>query len=134
MKKEDKDLISNDVLDTLVVLEKLQLKRRSLLKQASLLGVIAIVIIGLGAYGSYAEWTNFPIFQAVIAAGAILLAIAFRPIQQCKDEIHLTEKKLRELESLLKKDNLEYEADVHVSRDSKGEYVVKKSIKLITIK
>ncbi|MGH1388175.1 hypothetical protein [Kordia sp.] len=130
----DKETISTELLDTLVVLEKLKLKRKSLLKQASLLIIIALVIIGLGAYGSNAEWTNFPIFQATIAAGGILLAIAFRPIQQCKNQMDIEEKKLQELESLLKKDNLEYKADVRVSFDDKGEYVVQKNIKLISIK
>lgn len=134
MKIEGKDLISAELLNTLVVLEKLKLKRKSLFKEASLLGIVALVIIGLGAYGSIAEWTEFPILQATIAAGGILLAIAFRPIQQCKNQMNIEEKKLQELESLLKKDNLEYKADVHVSRDDTGEYVVKKNIKLISIK
>ncbi|MFK7747782.1 MAG: hypothetical protein AB8B65_05305 [Kordia sp.] len=134
MKKEDQERISTELLDTLVVLEKLKLKPKSLFKQASLLGFAAIIIIGLGAYGSVSEWTDFPILQAAIAAGGILLALAFRPIQKHKKEIDLTRKKQRTLEALLKEDNLEYKADVQVSLDSKGKYVVKKNIKLITIK
>ncbi|MCH2193088.1 hypothetical protein [Kordia sp.] len=134
MEKEDKEYFSVEVLNNLVEIEKLKLKQRELLIKGSTLGIIALAIIGLGAYGSSAEWTTFPIFQATIAAGGILLAIAFRPIQQCKKQIDIHEKKLRELESLLKKNNLEYTADVQVSRDQKGAYIVKKSIKLITIK
>jgi hypothetical protein len=134
MNEEEKQTIQIEILNTLVDIKKLQLTRKSLLKEASVLGIIALAIMGAGAYGSMERWTDFPIFQASIAAGGILLAIAFRPLQQCKGEIDLYEKKLSELESLLKKNNLEYKADVRVSRDSKGEYVVQKSIKLGTIK
>lgn len=134
MNEEEKQAIQIEILNTLVDIKKLQLTRKSLLKEASVLGIIALGIMGVGAYGSMERWTDFPIFQAAIAAGGILLAIAFRPLQQCKGEIDLYEKKLSELESLLKKNNLEYKADVRVSRDSKGEYVVQKSIKLGTIK
>ena len=134
MDAQESERISANILDTLVMIEKLKLKRKNLLKQASLLVIIAFVIIGLGVYGSVAEWTEFPIFQASIAAGGILLAIAFRPIQQYKNQMNIEEKKLQELESLLKKDNLDYKADVHVLRDKKEEFVVEKSIKLITLK
>ncbi len=129
----DTSLISTELLDVLVTIEKLQKKRKSLLKEASILGIIALIIIGVGAYGSIAEWTEFPIFQGTIAAGGILLAIAFRPLQQCKKEIDIHEKKALELHELLKNNNLDYTADIRVSYDEKGEYVVKKSIKLFTI-
>ncbi|PTX61635.1 hypothetical protein C8N46_104278 [Kordia periserrulae] len=134
MNEEEKQALQTEILDTLVAIEKLQLKRKSLLKEASLLGIIALGIMGIGAYGSVQEWTEFPIFQGAIAAGGILLAIAFRPLQQCKQQIDLYEKKLSELETWLKKNNLEYKADVRVSRNQKGDYVVQKSIKLATIK
>ncbi|MEM6719663.1 MAG: hypothetical protein AAF611_10130 [Bacteroidota bacterium] len=102
-------------------------------KDAGILGIIAIVVIGVGAYGSLEEWTAFPIFQAAIALGGILLALAFRPLQRVSKQLEKHKKALQELESLLKKDNLEYTTDVRVSRDQKGEYIIKKSIKLTTV-
>ncbi|AXG71184.1 hypothetical protein KORDIASMS9_03440 [Kordia sp. SMS9] len=133
MNTQENERISTKLLDTLVIIEKLKLKRKKLLKEASVLGIIAIIIIGVGAYGSIAEWTAFPIFQGAIAAGGILLAIAFRPLQRCKKEIDIHEKKALELHELLKNNNLDYKADIRVSYDEKGEYVVKKSIKLFSI-
>ncbi|WP_298520928.1 hypothetical protein [uncultured Kordia sp.] len=105
--KENKESISIEIDNESTILKKLKLKQKSLFKQASTLGIIALGVIGFGAYASFSEWVEFPIFQAAIGAGGILLAIAFRPVQQCKKQIDIHEKKLRELESLLKKNNLE---------------------------
>ena len=126
--------IEKELLEVHVTLAKLKLARKSILKDASILGIIAIVIIALGAYGSISEWTEFPIFQAAIAAGGILLAIAFRPLQQYKKEFAAAEEKRKDLETILKKDNLDYKADVRVTRNAKGEFDIKKNIKLVVIK
>ena len=103
MKTDKTEHTGNDILDIFVTIEKLKLKQKSLLKQGVTIVIIAIVVIGVGVYGSFSEWTTFPILQAAIAAGAILLGIAFRPMQRCKNQLNLAEKKLRELQSLLKK-------------------------------
>lgn len=126
--------LEKELLEVHVTLAKLKLARKSILKDAAILGIIAIVIIALAAFGSISEWTEFPIFQAAIAAGGILLAIAFRPLQQYTQEFAATEEKRKDLEMILKKDHLEYEVDVRVRRDKKGEFDIKKNIKIVTIK
>ncbi len=126
--------LQEEILTVHVDLAKLKLARKDILNEASILGIIAIVIIVFGAYGSISEWTEFPIFQAAIAAGGILLAIAFRPLQHYKKELAAAEEKRKDLETILKKDNLECKVDVRVTRDAKGEFDIKKSIKLVTSK
>jgi hypothetical protein len=126
--------IEKELLEVHVTLEKLKLTRKGILKDAGILGTIALVVILAGLYTQSVEWTEFPILQATIAAGGILLAIAFRPLQHYKNELAAAEEKRKELQAILKKDNLEYEADVRVTRDAKGELDIKQSIKLFMIK
>jgi hypothetical protein len=127
----DKEQISTEILDVLVAIEKLRLKQKKMLKEAIPLSLIGLVIIIVGAYARASDWTTFPIFQAAIVAGGILLAIAFRPLQRCKSQLNQNEKRLQELESFLKKGNFDYTASVSLSKDEKGTLDVKKSIKLI---
>ncbi|QHI34965.1 hypothetical protein IMCC3317_03110 [Kordia antarctica] len=134
LEKAEIDIISAELLAVHVTLEKLKLARKSILRDALILGVIAIILMLVGAYGSIARWTNFPIFPATIFAGGILLAIAFRPLQQYKNELASAEETRNELQTILKNNHLDYKVDVRVTRDSEGEYVIKKSIKLVTIK
>ncbi|MBC8754903.1 hypothetical protein H2O64_09495 [Kordia sp. YSTF-M3] len=126
--------LKEEVLAVHVELETLKLARKGILKDAAVLGTIAIIVILVGLYAQSVEWTEFPIFQATIAAGGILLAIAFRPLQHYKKQLAAAEEKQKDLETILKKDNLEYKADVRITRDVKGVFDIKKSIKLFTIK
>lgn len=132
--EDEKESVKEDILHSLIHIEKLNLKQKSLFKEASTLGIIALIVIGVGVYGSFSEWLEFPIFQGAIAAGGILLAIAFRPLQQCKDAIAAHRRQLQESELIFKENDLDYSADVRVTRLANGEYDVKKSIKLITVK
>jgi len=103
------------------------------LRDGKILGAIAIILMLVGAYGSIAQWTNFPIFPATIFTGGILLAIAFRPLQEYKNELASAEEKRKELETILTKDNLGYKANVRITEDAEGELDIKKSIKLFTL-
>ena len=126
--------IEKELLEVHVTIEKLKIAREGILKSAALLGIIAFVIVLVGVYAQFIELIEFPIFPATIFAGGILLAIAFRPLQQYKKELAVAEEKRKELHAILKKDNLDYKADVSVTQDAEGEFEIKKSIKLFTIK
>jgi hypothetical protein len=130
--KVEKEQLSEDILAAFVAIEKLKWQQKKLLKEAIPLSLIALVIIVVGAYGRASQWTSFPIFQAAIVAGGILMAMAFRPLQKCKSQLNTNEKRLQELESLLKKGNFDYTANVSISEDTKGVIDIKKSIQLIS--
>jgi hypothetical protein len=126
--------IEEALLEIHVELETLKITRKYTLKDAAVLGFIAVAVMLFGLYTQVAEWTAYPIFPTTIFAGGILLAIAFRPLQQYKNELAAAEEERKDLETILKKDNLEYKADVRITRDVKGELDIKKSIKLFMIK
>ena len=131
---DQEETLKEQLLEVHVELEKLKLVRKELLKEAILFISITIVIILLGLYIRSTEWTQFPIFPAAIAAGAILLGIGLRPLQHYKSQFAEAEEKRETLGNVLNENNLKYTADVQVSKNIKGEYDIKKSIKFFRVK
>ncbi|WP_420573345.1 hypothetical protein [Kordia sp.] len=126
------ETLKEHLLDAHVELEKLALIRNSIFKEAAICGVIAVACFVFGFYAESAEWTNFPVFPGAIFVGSVLLALGIRPLQNYKNQLATAEEKRKGLHELLKQENLDYKVDIRVTRDAKGEFDVKKSIKLVT--
>lgn len=132
--KHQIEIITEELLETLVTLEKLKLVRKDLLKEAAVFVIIAVIVAFFGWFARFKEWTAFPVFQGGIFVFGILLAVGLRPLQQYKKEVSTAEAERATLEVVLEENNLIYDVDVRVTRDDAGEFDIKKRINIVSNK
>ncbi|WP_430408310.1 hypothetical protein [Kordia sp.] len=125
----DQNQLQEQLLETHITLEKLKIVRKGILKDAAIIGSIGLFIILIGIYIQYAEWTEYPVIPFLIFVGGVFLAVALRPVQRFKKEQNEAEETRKNLQTLLKKDNLDYKAVVQVTKNDKGDFDVEKKYK-----